>query len=83
MIVDGPESMGLTKERWAVLEDLLNVLVMKEKTPAKVMVALDKMTDILPIEKLLMVYAMGWSLRQKVTKLTQAPEKFLPVVSMS
>lgn len=66
MSLEGAETMGMTKERWAVLEDLLNVLVMKERTPAKVMIALDKMTDILPIEKLLMTYALTYSWREKM-----------------
>ncbi len=83
MNIDGPEAMGVTQERWDVLEDLLNVLVMKERTPAKVMLALDKMTDILPIEKLLMVYALAYAHREMVKKQIPGNKQFLPIASMS
>ncbi len=60
MTVDMPANIPVTQERWAVLKDVLNVLIMKEKTPAKVMLALNGMPDIRPIEKMLMTYAMAY-----------------------
>ncbi len=83
MSIDGRELMGVTEERWEVLEDILNLLVRKEKTPAKVMLALDKMTDIRPIEKLLMVYALAWSIRKMSMRLSPENKQFLPIASTS
>lgn len=62
------EALGITEARWRELYMFLIVLAKTERTPAKILLALETVKEITEREKMVMIYALAYQHISEIIK---------------